>query len=369
MKKALLKLLLILSQLWIVSTLSAQEGTAGQFYPKALLQLDNYFAHHAIVVEKSTHTMYLYRNNGGMPELVKSYSIASGKKAGDKLFQGDFRTPEGVYIFNDFLTHEDLLARHGKQGEIYGVGAFVMDYPNPVDRFAGKTGGGIWLHSTNDETRIDKGLDSRGCVVAANSELIDISQYLELYRTPIVVVHHQHFLSAQSFQAERAKIQSVVETWVNDWSSENFEGYISHYHKDFKDDVRGSLEAYRQYKRAVFLAPGVPSIALSDISITQASDYAVVTFKQNYSSNTVKDLGKKTLFLKQDDYYNWKIVSENWTKNGIDEANIDDTIAFRPTLRFFKTKNASQIMEYRTARDLAGEAKSSGPAPAESESL
>ena len=24
-----------------------------------------------------------------------------------------------------------------------------------------KTGSGIWLHSTNDETRIDKGLDSK----------------------------------------------------------------------------------------------------------------------------------------------------------------------------------------------------------------
>lgn len=364
MKKVLLKLLLISSL-----ALSAQAQEAPKFYPKALLQLDNYFSHHAIVVEKSTHTMYLYRNNGGLPELVRSYPIASGKKAGDKLFQGDFRTPEGVYIFNDFLTHEDLLSRHGKQGEIYGVGAFVMDYPNPVDRAEGKTGGGIWLHSTNDETRIDKGLDSRGCVVAANSELIDISQYLELNRTPIVVVHNQNFLSADTFEAERTKIESEVKAWATDWATENFEGYIAHYHKEFRDDVRGSLDAYRQYKRAVFLAPGTPSIEISNISITQASDYAVVTFKQDYASNTVKDLGKKTLFLKKDDYYNWKIVSENWTKNGIDDANLDDTLAFRPTLRFFKTKNPSQIMQYRTARDLAGDSKAADVIPAESESL
>lgn len=365
MTKVLLKLLFILG-LWPTSLLAQSQGP---YYPQALLQLDNYFAHHAIVVEKATHTMHLYRNNGGVPELVKSYSIASGKKAGDKLFQGDFRTPEGVYIFNDFLTHEDLLKRHGKQGEIYGVGAFVMDYPNPVDRVGGKTGGGIWLHSTNDETRIDKGLDSRGCVVAANSELIDISQYLELYRTPIVVVHNQHFLSFESYQAERAKIQKTLDAWVSDWAQENFEGYISHYHKEFHDDARGQLEAYRSYKRAVFLAPGTPSIKISNISITKASDYAVVTFMQDYSSNTIKDLGKKTLYLKKDDYYNWKIVSENWTKNGIDDAGPDDSIAFRPTLRFFKTKNPMQIMQYRTARDLAGESKTSEDTPAESENF
>ncbi len=365
MTRVLFNLLFILGPFFVSSLAFAQTG----YYPQALLQLDNYFAHHAIVVEKATHTMHLYRNNEGMPELVKSYSIASGKKAGDKLFQGDFRTPEGVYIFNDFLTHEDLLKRHGKQGEIYGVGAFVMDYPNPVDRVSGKTGGGIWLHSTNDETRIDKGLDSRGCVVAANSELIDISQYLELHRTPIVVVHNQHFLSSESYLASRQKIQKTIEDWVNDWSQEDFEGYISHYHKEFHDEIRGPLEAYRQYKRAVFLAPGVPSIKISNVSITQANNYAVVTFKQDYSSNTVKDLGKKTLYLKKDDYYNWKIVSESWTKNGIDEATLDESIAFRPTLRFFKTKNPMQIMQYRTARDLAGETKSNEDMPSESENL
>ncbi len=49
-----------------------------------------------------------------------------------------------------------------------------MNYPNPIDQRLKKTGGGIWLHSTNDETRIEKGLDSRGCVVAANNDLKEI---------------------------------------------------------------------------------------------------------------------------------------------------------------------------------------------------
>ena len=48
---------------------------------------------------------------------------------------------------------------------------------------------GIWLHSTNDETRIDKGLDSRGCVVAANNDLKEIAQFVELDKTNIVIVH------------------------------------------------------------------------------------------------------------------------------------------------------------------------------------
>lgn len=349
--------------LWTLLAPALFASTSKDYLPSALLQLDEQLAHHALVVEKSTHTLYLYRNQDGLPELVKSYQIASGKKAGDKLFQGDFRTPEGVYIFNDFLTHEQLLSRHGKQGEIYGVGAFVMDYPNPIDRARGKTGGGIWLHSTNDETRIDKGLDSRGCVVAANSELIEISEYIELFRTPIIVLHHVEYLSKSAFEVERQKIRQTLEAWVNDWRQENIDGYISHYHEDFYDDSRGKRDQYRQYKHAVFNAPGVPEVNMSNLSIVQSGDYVMATFKQNYRSSTIKDLGRKTLYLKKDEYYNWKIVSENWSKHGI--SSEENTIAFKPALRFFKTRNPSQIIQYRsqneTNEELTSDQVSSTP--------
>ena len=125
------------------------------------MYLDDFFSHHILIAEKSTHQLHLFRNKGSYPEHIKTYQMATGKKAGNKFFQGDHKTPEGVYQFTNFLTHEDLIKRHGKAGEIYGVGAFVMNYPNPIDQRLQKTGGGIWLHSTNDETRIEKGLDSR----------------------------------------------------------------------------------------------------------------------------------------------------------------------------------------------------------------
>ena len=151
------------------------------YRPSSLLLLDDYFSHHIIIAEKSTHTLHLYRNDKGTPVHLKSYKMATGKKPGDKIFQGDHRTPEGIYFITDFIPRQELLDRYGKEGEIYGVGAFVTNYPNPIDHLEKKTGSGIWLHSTNDETRIEKGLDSRGCVVTANQHLIDISSY---HRTP-----------------------------------------------------------------------------------------------------------------------------------------------------------------------------------------
>ena len=317
--------------------------------PAHLLNMDQFFAHHVIVAEKSTHSLYIYGQKDGGPVLVKKYLMATGKKAGDKIFQGDHRTPEGVYYLTDFLTHQDLLNRHGKQGEIYGVGAFVLNYPNPMDNQEGKTGGGIWLHSTNDETRIEKGLDSRGCIVTANSDLIDIARYIELNRTPIIVVHELKYLNKERWTSKREKLLKTVNTWAQAWRNEDFDSYINSYHKEFSDPNKGGLSAFRTYKKAVFAQPGKPEVEITDLSILQAGDYVMATFKQEYKSNTIEDIGRKTLYLKQDEYYNWKIVSEKWSKHGIltEETHNDTTnqvASFRPSQRFFETTNPKAIL-------------------------
>lgn len=322
-------------------TLLALSARAEEYYPKPLLRLGTHFSHHVLIAEKSTHSLYLYENKDGLPHLLQKYQMATGKKAGDKSFQGDHRTPEGIYHFTEFLTHQQLLQRNGTQGEIYGVGAFVMNYPNPIDVYDGKTGGGIWLHSTNDETRIDKGLDSRGCIVAHNENLIKISNYIELDKTNIVVVHDLHYLSKQTWLAEKQKLETTVSEWLNAWTTEDFDRYISHYsQKEFKDPTRGNFSNYRSYKRAVFANPGAPTIKMKELSILQTNDYAIATFIQDYTSNTIQDIGKKILYLKKDQYYNWKIVAERWSKVNDFAPN---EVAFEPSKRFFESEDPKQI--------------------------
>lgn len=319
------------------ATSQAQENT--KLYPAPLLSLDNFYSHHVLIAEKSTHQLHLYKNADGKPELVKSYQVVTGKKTGDKGVEGDFRTPEGIYNFIDFMTNKELLQKTGSQGVIYGAGAFVTDYPNPVDKVLGKGGSGIWLHSTNDETRLDKGLDSRGCVVTANNDLIDVSKYLELNKTPIIIVQDLVYLNERTFETQRNGIRKSIDGWLDAWRNKNIESYMSYYHPTEFRDTKGNWSKYKAYKQAVFSNPGKPKIDLDNISILQAKNYAVVTFTQKYQSNTINDAGKKFLYLKQDDAYNWKIVSENFTKVGF-EGN--DTIAFEPSLRFFKDSDVKK---------------------------
>jgi murein L,D-transpeptidase YafK len=321
--------------------------------PAPIVQLDNFFTHHVFIAEKSTHLLYLFKNNNGVPVFVKSFSMATGKKAGNKYFQGDHRTPEGIFEFTQFLTHEDLLKRHGKQGEIYGVGAFVMNYPNPMDRRRGKTGGGIWLHSTNDETRIEKGLDSRGCLVAANNNLIELSQYLELHRTKVVVVHELKWLNENTWNTRRDKINKRINSWKVAWETENLNSYISAYHpKYFKDSIRGNLAEFKTYKKAVFSNPGEPKIDFLNTAILASEEYVLATLMQNYESSTIKDLGRKLLYFKQDAYYDYKIVHESWNKQGLANLNFKKNLmTFKPSLRFFDTLDSNQILQTQPKKE------------------
>lgn len=301
------------------------------FLPSNLLMLDEKFSHHVILVEKSTHKLHLYENASTMPKLLRTFSTATGKFKGDKYLSGDHKTPEGIYTIYEFLSKQELLRRHGKYAEIYGSGAFPMDYPNFIDKREGKTGGGIWLHSTDDDKRVSKGLDSRGCVVLQNQDLKDISEYIELNHTPIIVVQDIFYLSKVTWERNRKDLSDAVQKWAKAWQNKDFDKYINSYDVErFHDKKHGGHARYKAYKKAVFSRPDTPDIKLDFISMFATNDYAVVHLQQDYRSPVINDIGKKTLYLKKDKNYDWKIVGEVW-------APVEkDAMAFTPSKRYFK---------------------------------
>jgi murein L,D-transpeptidase YafK len=320
---------LVLSSILFISTsLFAEE-----FFPESIYQLDEKYTHHVIIVEKSTHTLYLYENKNNLPKLVRSFKIATGKRTGNKKAQGDKKTPEGIYFFKRFRPASELVSAYGKVGLIYGAGAFTMNYPNLIDKKNGKTGSGIWLHSTDDDTRISKGLDSRGCVVASDADIKEISKYIELGNTPIIVTQNISFLKKGTWDANKTEITETIVEWAKAWKSNDFETYINQYSvSDFHSDTKGNFYSYKNYKRRVFKRPGEPEINFRNISILNFKDYAVVTMLQDYKSKSINDIGKKTLFLKRNADYEWKIISEDW------ESTEESAQGFVPMSRYFKVE-------------------------------
>lgn len=302
------------------------------FLPSNILMMDEKFSHHVILVEKATHQLHVFENDKSYPKLVKTYNIASGKMKGDKAANGDHKTPEGIYTLQEFLSKAELKRLHGDYAKIYGAGAFPMDYPNFMDRRAKKTGGGIWLHSTDDDNRIYKGLDSRGCVVVQNADLKDIGQYIELQNTPIVVVQDIFHLNKKTWERNRKDIHEAVQKWAKAWQNKDFDNYIGAYDQDrFHDNSKGNYNAYKTYKKAVFSRPDKPTINFDFISILANEQYAVVHLQQDYRSAVINDTGKKTLYLMKNSSYDWKIVGELFDKTATQRD-----VAFTPQNRYFK---------------------------------
>jgi len=131
---------------------------------------------YAIVVEKETQQLFLYAHDGTLREVFRT-ACSTGKKFGPKTREGDLKTPEGIYFF--IKIHEDK-----ELGPIYGIRAFPTDYPNILDRIAGRTGNAIWLHGTNKPL---KAMDSSGCVALENDDIERVTRYITLNRTPIIV--------------------------------------------------------------------------------------------------------------------------------------------------------------------------------------
>ncbi len=276
--------------------------------PRALIALSSNVKY-ALVVDKNKNRLYVYRNGGAglPPELVEDFYIVLGKQAGNKLREGDLKTPEGVYFVTSYLPDEKL-------PPLYGSGAYPVNYPNEFDRRLRKTGSGIWLHGTDKSLYSRPPLDSEGCVVLTNHEFTRISKYVEVDRTPVIISESIDWLTSAEWLDQNIEIQVALETWRHDWEQADIEPYMDNYDESFWSK-RYDKKSLAAHKSRVFRSKSFQKIELSDISVlsypTQKADRPVVVanFIQHYQSNNFNgDMHKRLYMVKQQG--DWKVLYE-----------------------------------------------------------
>ena len=188
-----------------------------------LLEKNNY----AFLVEKKSQKMYVYRGMDIDPLLI--FTITTGKNNGDKLYEGDEKTPEGVYFFIKILEGKKL-------PPLYGIRAFVMNYPNPFDLYEGKKGSGIWLHGAEDPFKPLTPFSTKGCVAMRNADLIKVSPLITLEKTPIINVEEINFVKVDKVKKMREKFKNLVFSWKKAWESRDINKYMYFYSKKFKNE-------------------------------------------------------------------------------------------------------------------------------------
>lgn len=270
--------------------------------PKYLWQLDAQ-QHHAIVVDTSKSTLYLFENVNGEPRYVGDYYVSVGKKGSDKVSEGDQRTPLGVYFINAKLPKEKLT-------DFYGPVAFPLSYPNEWDKRQGRDGHGIWLHGTPSDTYSRPPRASSGCVVLTNDDLLKLGKQVEIGHTPVIITSQMDW-SNENDRAERDALLSEIEKWRADWSNLNTDAYLSHYAPDFSTGD-SKLAAFAQQKRLVNSGKSWIKVKLANMSIfTYPSQpgLVVVNFEQDYSSSNLSNrMNKRQYWMKRNN--KWQIVYE-----------------------------------------------------------
>ncbi len=267
-------------------------------YPENLLLLGDE-TDYALLVEKKNQRMFVYRGNEVKPVYV--FTVTTGKNNGDKFSEGDEKTPLGVYFFTEILTGKKL-------PPLYGLKAFVMDYPNPFDIYESKTGSGIWLHGADDPLKPLTPFSTRGCVAMRNSDLIKVEPFITLYRTPIIVEEEVKFKEYKDVMKERKFFENFVYGWKRAWESKNIDDYMSYYSKDFRMGSRDFYE-YRRFKDRLNRLYKFIKVNLYELQIVKSSKYVVASFYQEYRSDKKVFNGTKRLYIVKEGG-GWKIVRE-----------------------------------------------------------
>lgn len=280
----------------------AQDGK-GEI-PAGLLRLGDgsLFPPYALVVDKSKKVIHVIDNSSGVPTVLESYPSDLGKNGGPKMAESDSRTPEGIYFLQKML-HGPGLDHH-----MYGVRAYVTDYPNFFDLRDKKTGHGIWLHAIDDSVGLERG--SKGCVVVRNDTILKIANKVTLRETPLMIFDKIQWVSIEEEKKDADGILDIISRWKETWENKDIERYLSFYDKEFKTENM-DLEKWRAYKTDLASRYKDIKVSLSMPVIYSHNNTLVVRFYQDYKSSEHADFGEKTLyFLKREDGYH--ILGENW---------------------------------------------------------
>lgn len=265
-----------------------------KFWLKRLQQIDTDFGYYEdikylLIVNKSFQSMDLYKNREEYFQLIESVDVIVGENSGDKLVEGDKKTPTGVY---------DLTGRVDKLDQFYGPLAMVVSYPNLLDRLNEKSGSGIWIHGF--PLNGDRELYTKGCVAVENRKLIELDQIIDdLDKTTIILEDGR---LERTSKGELALILSSLYQWLDSWKRNKFSQYISFYSNDFKRYDGNELDWFRNYKKVIFNKNEKKDIFFTNINISPYPNSKNrklfrVTFKEKYKSSKVNFIGEKELYV------------------------------------------------------------------------
>ena len=212
-----LNLLLTIVAVQIFLSFGSIVFSASQPFLSSIIKLPE--NENVILVEKKTQTLFLYASRDKALIVRFQAPCSTGEAFGIKQEAGDKKTPEGIYFLYD--EYEDKYL-----SPIYGTKAFPTDYPNFIDKKAGKNGSAIWIHGTNKSL---KPMDSNGCIAMENHSILKLSDYVTLNSTPVIIVEENDKIDKETLIKQEKDISLLLNQWIEAIENGSYHDYLSFY--------------------------------------------------------------------------------------------------------------------------------------------
>lgn len=272
--------------------------------PASLLKLSDE-QRYAVVVDLPRARLYVLENTKAGLKIVREHYAAMGRNGVGKQSRGDLRTPIGIYNVTGFTDDKSL-------PDLYGAGAFPLNYPNTWDQHLGRDGSGIWLHGVPMDVGSRAPRSSQGCVTMANNDLVALKPYLLAGKTPVILTDSMSWLPPAVIAKDRDALLARIEAWRSRWSAIDTGAYLDFYAEDFVTNGMNK-SAFSAYKRRVNGSKKRIEVKIADLDLMRypgEPNLVVAQFRQDYSSDNFSVTGRKQQFWRQQKDGSWKIVLE-----------------------------------------------------------
>lgn len=231
------------------------EGTLAESLPATILHVPESVGN-VFVADTSSARIRQYTNTGGSVRLSGESYFSIGENGVGKQRAWDRKTPLGIY----FVTEElDTSRLHDK----YGVMAFPLDYPNVLDRLAGRTGDGIWVHGVQPGVAQRPFRDTDGCIALPNTELAARQGDFVPGETPVVVTRKPRALDDERRERIVSRIMGELTTWRDTLAAADPAAHFALYSADFS--YRGlSRSAWQRMRGKAMRVHGEKDIRISE---------------------------------------------------------------------------------------------------------
>lgn len=262
-------------------------------------------ARRVIAVDKGRQQLHVFEASSPWQKVYDS-QCTTGQRIGAKMVSGDLRTPEGLYF---------VVGKIGAKLDFmeYGDIAYGLNYPNPMDRLAGKTGHGIWIHSRGRDITPT---ETKGCVAVNLGDMDNLAPRLTV-GTPVVlaetIVSDASAPASEEQKSVLALIEKKTRQWNAAWAGRSkafFDFYDGpSYTKAQKDET---FQAFKSQKERLFSTLPWIHIIHGDIQVMQGPDYWVSWFNQYYRAPNLATEGVRRLYWKTNAEGELRIVGMEW---------------------------------------------------------